>query len=112
MLGEIAGYCQLIYELEENDGSISSETVFHLIYECYDQMFKAAGKREVIIKYAQLKYAKRVCGHWISYFSGSIAKIKHALKMRCLSEVDYFREAYDQVTLMLADSVKQLKVVA
>lgn len=63
-------------ELEENDNHISSESMFHLIYECYDELYKFTASKELIIKFSELKYSKRIVGIWIHFLSGVIQKIK------------------------------------
>ena len=75
-------------------------------------MSKFASKKEVITKYAELKYAKRVCGLWICYLTGVITKIKQSLGLQCLREVDYFTNAYEKSIQMLEECTKKLKEVA
>jgi hypothetical protein len=57
-------------------------------------MLKFAGTKELLIKFATLKYAKRMCGIWINYIIGVLTKIKQALEVPCFSEPDYFKHAY------------------
>jgi hypothetical protein len=109
-LGELAGLAQLVYELEENDGQIGSDHLFNLIYECYDQLFRLAKSRELVVKFALLKNAKRNNSIGLCFLNGVIFKIKQALTtLKCFQEVEYFKNALEKVGLLYEDKVRRLK---
>jgi hypothetical protein len=100
-LGKISTLTAFLYELDENENNMSNEYLFQLIYECYNKMHEFASHKELIIKFASIKQAKRQCNIMISYMTGVISKIKQALQIQSLTSVDYFNHAYQKVNAML-----------
>eukprot|EP00347_Sterkiella_histriomuscorum_P011761 403371198 len=92
-LGEIGGLSFVSYEMLENDGKISSDQLFQLAYECYDKLYQSGQSREILVKFKQLKNAKRTTQYWEQFWNGVINKCSQSLQMDCFKEIDYFRNA-------------------
>jgi hypothetical protein len=58
-LGEISTLTHFVYELEDQESTLSTEGLFSQIYQCYEQLFEFASKKELIIKYSQIKQARK-----------------------------------------------------
>lgn len=58
-LGEISTLTHFVYELEDQESILSTEGLFSQIYQCYEQLFEFASKKELIIKYSQIKQARK-----------------------------------------------------
>ncbi len=59
-LGQIASLSFILAEMQDTQDKLSSDSLFQLVYESYDKLYAEGSRREVIIKFGQLKYAKRV----------------------------------------------------
>lgn len=58
-LGEISTLTHFVYELEDQESTLSTEGLFSQIYQCYEKLFEFASKKELIIKYSQVKQARK-----------------------------------------------------
>lgn len=63
-LGEIGGLSFVLYEMLENDGKLSSDQLFQLTYECYDKLYLYGAHKDFLVKFLQLKNAKKITGYW------------------------------------------------
>ena len=70
LLGEISTLTHFVYELEDQESTLSTEGLFTQIYQCYDQLFEFASRKELIIKFSQVKQARKTVQIWISYLTG------------------------------------------
>ncbi|CDW72147.1 UNKNOWN [Stylonychia lemnae] len=92
-LGEIGGLSFVLYEMLDTDKKLTSDKLFRYAYECYDKLYNYGSRKEFLVKFLNLKNAKKMTVHWQNFWNGVIIKSRQALQL------EYFKDALENATV-------------